>query len=640
MSSMTYRPDIDGLRAIAVLAVVVHHLSPSLLPGGYVGVDIFFVISGYLITKIIDREISDGTFTYLNFYERRARRIFPALFSVLIATFIAGYFIFLPSDLVSTLKATIGTVFFSSNFVFWREMKQGYFAATDIGLNPLLHTWSLAVEEQFYVFFPILLFFCAKYFPKYTKNILILTALISLAASAVLIRSCSVAVFFLSPFRIWELLAGSVLAINTIPQIRDRMARELFAILGLALILAACIFYTPKTTFPGVAALAPVLGAAVLIHSGTGGNSFVLRMITIKPMIFVGTISYSLYLWHWPIIVFIKYKFGIDFFQDLLIPVAAASFGVAYLSFRFIEQPFRSKSEVFSGPRIFGSSAVCAAILLLMSITGLIQSGYSRRFPQEVAKLDQDRQPFIPYKSCDGKSLGSWCRIGKPDAEASIFLWGDSHLLALAPALNKIFEDKGVNAILAVRSACPPLLGVASKRRPDCEMRNKVIKKFIADNSKIQTVVMAGFWSTYFKSESSLILAENSAPVTRKSPAQQALKTTLDWLESTRKRVVVIGPIPVHQENVPFALALEVAIGRDFPKATFIDQKKLHSDFYEAVEFKSRGAQLTFLDPIDWLCTATCTTSVGATAAYRDAHHLSVAGSMLLVDQLSVGIFR
>ena len=216
MVSSNYQPDIDGLRAVAVLAVVLHHLSAPLVPGGYVGVDVFFVISGYLITTIITREKAEGQFTFARFYERRAGRIFPALFAVLGVTLVAGWFVLLPSDYAATLRATLGTLFFSSNMVFWRDLAEGYFAP-DAKLNPLLHTWSLGVEEQFYVFFPLLLLGCYRCCQKYIFWILLGCGLVSLLGSVLVVKGNSVAVFFLSPFRAWELFAGVLLALGVMP---------------------------------------------------------------------------------------------------------------------------------------------------------------------------------------------------------------------------------------------------------------------------------------------------------------------------------------------------------------------------------------------------------------------------------------
>ena len=291
MALTNYRRDIDGLRAIAVLAVVFHHLSAPLVPGGYVGVDVFFVISGYLITSIISREMAEGRFTFTGFYERRARRIFPALFAMLAVTLAAGYFLLLPSDMVATLRGALGTLFFASNVVFWRDMAAGYFAATDAALNPLLHTWSLAVEEQFYVFFPILLLLCYRYARRHIVWVLIVGAAVSLGSAALLVKNKSVAVFFLSPFRAWELLAGSLLAFNAVPLLRSRALRELIAAAGFAAIVVACFLFDSKTTFPGLTALVPVLGAVAIIHAGASGSSFVGNLLQLRPMVCVGLIS-------------------------------------------------------------------------------------------------------------------------------------------------------------------------------------------------------------------------------------------------------------------------------------------------------------------------------------------------------------
>ena len=415
-SNLAYRPDIDGLRAVAVLAVVLHHLSASFMPGGYIGVDVFFVISGYLITRIISREMEEGTFTFARFYERRARRIFPALFAVLAATLIAGYFVLLPSDYSGTLRGALGTLFFASNIVFWRDMAAGYFAATDAGLNPLLHTWSLAVEEQFYVFFPVLLLVCYRYFRRHIVLILIGCAVVSLAGAALLVQSKSVAVFFLSPFRAWELLVGSLLALNAVPAIRSRAVREAVAGAGLLVILIACFLYNAKTTFPGLAALAPVLGAAAIMHAGASGPSFAGRLLQWRPVVYIGLISYSLYLWHWPLIVLVRYFTGMAPITQYIPALLVASLVLGSFSYHFIEQPFRRGVRV-SRKFVFSSSAVFTSIVALASVIWLMRGGFEARFSPEVVKLDQARSPQVPFVNCDEKPVKSACTLGRSEGK-------------------------------------------------------------------------------------------------------------------------------------------------------------------------------------------------------------------------------
>lgn len=504
MTLIKYRPDIDGLRAVAVLAVVLHHLSAPLVPGGYVGVDVFFVISGYLITSIIRREIAEGQFTFARFYERRARRIFPALFAMLAITLVVGYFLLLPSDMAGTLRGALGTLFFASNVVFWRDMTAGYFAATDAALNPLLHTWSLAVEEQFYVFFPILLLFCYRYARQIIVWVLIVCAAVSLSGSALLIESKSVAVFFLSPFRAWELFSGALLAFNAVPPLRSRTFRELTAAAGLAAILVACFVYDSKTTFPGLTALIPVLGAVAIIHAGASGSSFVGSLLQLRPIVYIGLISYSLYLWHWPLIVLIRYAMGMEPLTSWIPALFVASLLLGSLSYHFIEQPFRRGAR-FGRTFIFVSSAAFASVLASVSFVGLVRDGFETRFGAEVVSLDKARSPQIPYVHCDDRPNGAWCTLGSEATAPETLLWGDSHMLAWAPVLNKVLEQRGASAILAELSACPPLFGITENSvKPICPARNTFIKNYLLDHPEINTVVMAAYWSTYFREDGPL----------------------------------------------------------------------------------------------------------------------------------------
>ena len=635
-----YRPDIDGLRAVAVLAVVLHHLSASLVPGGYVGVDVFFVISGYLITRIISREMEEGTFTFARFYERRARRIFPALFAVLAVTLVACYFLLLPSDYAATLRGALGTLFFSSNIIFWRDMAEGYFAATDVGLNPLLHTWSLAVEEQFYVFFPFSLLLCYRFFRRHTVLVLVGCTLVSLAGAALLVRSKSVAVFFLSPFRAWELLVGSLLAFNAVPAIRSPALRETVAGAGLLVILMASFVYDAKTTFPGFAALAPVLGAAAIMHAGASGPSLVGRLLQWRPVVYIGLTSYSLYLWHWPLIALTRYAMGVEPITTYIPVLLAASLALGSLSYHFIEQPFRRGVHV-SRKFVFSLPAVATSMLAVASVVGLVRGGFVERFAPAVVQLDAARWPEIPFKNCNPTPVGAGCMLGRADGVPNILLWGDSHLLAFAPALDKSLDTQNSRAVFAYSSNCPPMLGVDNADKAICPAQNLAVKNYLLANSEIKTVVMSANWPTYFREDGPLTAQAGNPHAQGLDAAKKSLASTIQWLRDEGKNVVLIGPVPVYDKSVPLALAFELATGRKFQHSSLVMQQQKNASFFEVVENakrrEGRGTLFRFLDPIQWLCADECTVMKDGIPLYRDSHHLSLAGAMALEARLLMG---
>src|SRR4051812_27608716 len=305
-SAIPYRPEIDGLRAIAVAAVVLFHLQLG-CPGGYVGVDVFLVISGFLITSLIWTRLEDGTFTFAEFWERRARRIVPALAAVTIATLAAGWFMLLPADFKSLGKDAASQALFAANIRYWLDT--GYFAAA-ADEKPLLHTWSLAIEEQFYVLMPLALWvvFRARAAKKRELAIALLLGCLvaSFALSAYGVVHYSSSTFYLLPTRAWELLLGGVLSFMPAAheRLRARAGRELAELFGLALIAWAAVAYTPKTPFPGIAALMPTGGAAILIWAASQkrgeASTTVETLLASRPVVLVGLMSYSIYLWHWP----------------------------------------------------------------------------------------------------------------------------------------------------------------------------------------------------------------------------------------------------------------------------------------------------------------------------------------------------
>jgi peptidoglycan/LPS O-acetylase OafA/YrhL len=344
---MTYRPDIDGLRAVAVLCVVLFHVGTNYSNGGFVGVDVFFVISGYLITRTIDREISAGRFSLVAFYERRARRIFPALFAVLGVTFAAALVLLPPADFLRCAQSLIATSLFVSNIFFIGEAQRGLLDG-NVPL-PLLHTWSLAVEEQFYLIFPLLLTLLTRRASRKERiGLLWLLTLASLILSTVLVKASPVEALYLAQSRAWELLFGVLLALDALPDLRARSLREALGIAGLLLIVAGAVLYTTKTPFPGLAALPPALGAVLVIASGNGasgdgGKTLVSRLLSSRIAVGLGLISYSLYVWHWPIMTMTDLLVGHPLTKLQKVAVVALCIGVAALSWRYVEGPFRRR---------------------------------------------------------------------------------------------------------------------------------------------------------------------------------------------------------------------------------------------------------------------------------------------------------
>lgn len=642
-----YRADIDGLRAVAVMAVVLHHFWPAWLPGGYVGVDVFFVISGYLITQIMANEMGQERFSLLRFYERRARRIFPALFAVLGATWLAGYFLLLPSDYAASLRAGLATLLFSANLLFWRD-SMGYFTASETLGNPLLHMWSLGVEEQFYVFFPgvllLLLGWCKHRRAGAAAQAgrwLALLALLNLAAAAWVVQTNSSAAFYLSPLRGWELLAGAVLALGAVPQGRAGWWRELVAAAGLAAILAGCWLYSPGTRFPGPSALLPVLGAGALLWAGgRGASTWVTRALQWRLMTGLGLISYSLYLWHWPVLVMSRQMQDLQPNPAWNFPLLLGCVVLAAASYRWIEQPWRRPARATASgparPLLLGLAALGLAGCHAM---GVARQGFEQRVTPQVLALDKARLATHPLKACDGRLGGSGCVLGALDKPPDVLFWGDSHMLAWSPALSWALSQAGRSGVLAVRFACAPMLDVTLTQRRNCHLANEAVRQYLTDHPNIKTVVLAGYWRDYFR-PSGAVRTEGDAgkPLRGSAAAEQGLHQTLAWLQRAVPQVILLGPVPVYEVSVPQLLALHQRDGRPVPTMPAAEQAHKHADFTDAVARLPKGRGWRYVDPVPWFCTVQCRLEAEGTAWYRDEQHLSVAGALAMAPALARGL--
>jgi peptidoglycan/LPS O-acetylase OafA/YrhL len=495
----TYRPDIDGLRAIAVLFVVASHLHIPHLTGGYIGVDIFFVISGYLISSNILPQVRSGSFSLADFYVRRIRRIFPALIVMLAVTVPLAWRFLFPTEMVEFARSLLAAVFACSNTLLWSW--GGYFSSEN-ELKPLLHTWSLGVEEQFYLFFPLCLLALTRIRRHaWIRPFIWSLAIASFAAACFLVSRNPHAAFFNVSLRAWELMIGAILSQRYLPSPRRRISRELAAILGLVCIVLPALLYTANTTFPGLAALPPCIGAALLIAAGEQGASLPGRLLSLRPFVFFGLISYSLYLWHWPVQVF----YNLRHLQTCAPGACAAPMGhtaqafiflvsvaLATLSWRYVETPVRRRTAVFTPRRLVVASSFAAATVAACAIFLLATHGAPVRYtPDEVLAASQlGVDTYVPWRwgSC---SLGlehtsvdmydqAHCLPFTPGKRHYLLL-GDSHAAHLWPGFSTVFHDLQIGQ--ATVAGCNLLPDKMSDSIPTCRnMATMVYRDLLPGN--------------------------------------------------------------------------------------------------------------------------------------------------------------
>ena len=624
-----YRPDIDGLRAIAVLGVIFYHSEIGVFSGGYVGVDIFFVISGFLITTIIVREIGAGSFSIAMFYERRMRRILPAIMTVVVFCLVVGFFLLEPGDYKDLARSSIANNIFLSNVYF--NFQAGYFDAP-AELKPLLHTWSLSVEEQYYLLFPLLLLIIAKLFSKKYLYFLLPILAVSFVACVLGMDEHASAVFYLLPTRAWELCIGSVLAIAAIPPLRHATGRNVVALLGLALIVYSNFLFDDQTVFPGASAAVPTVGAALLIYTGASGSTLVGRLLSLRPVVFVGLISYSLYLWHWPLIVFANYykAAGLSRQDELLLLVVI--FVASVLSWRFVETPFRNKQLLATRKPMFLASFGATALLIAAGLF-IISGGGDPQWGR--------------WKSCDEmveepENWGPLCTLGAADVQPSFILLGDSHARSLAPGVDTSASRNGVAGVIATYNACPPLQNVIRPGRNECHDFNVAALDYVSKRPEIETVILAGRWvlsveGTRYKDEDGnpVVLVDVSRTGdddrSRSELFEVGLLGTISTLQAMGKRIVIVGPVPEVGYNVPSKNHIAQITGQDINEmiAPKIDEfRARNSEVLEILQVIESTGRVV-VRPAQMLCTDVyCRVALeDGTALYRDDHHLSTFGS-------------
>ncbi len=625
---MQHRNDIDGLRCVAVLPVLCFHftiywplLGMQIAPGGFVGVDIFFVISGYLITGILYDQVNTGTYSVAEFYNRRLRRIFPALVTIFIACLGAYFFFGFPSDVASAGNAVVASALFVSNIYFYHLTD--YFNV--VHRNPLVHTWSLSVEEQFYVLFPILIYVLKRFSRSTQIKALVACALASLLYSVVQVNVNvePPAAFYLLQSRTWELLLGSLLAVAPIPKTTGWRA-ELLGGAGLVLILASVQLYSSLTPFPGLAALAPCIGAAAIIYSGTATTTLTGRLLASPPLRFIGLISYSLYLWHWPVITFYLLLYPSPS-NRIRLALAAICIVLATISWKFIENPFRQKPYRLG---IRGTIAGGVAAMIAASLVGITIGAASNTFwkppnrVQEIlAYLDYDWRTEMRAGTCfltppthDFSTHFSKrdCLTLKPGK--NFLILGDSHAADLWYGLQTTYPD--VNFLQATVASCRPVL--KSNGSSSCKELMQFIFKEFLPNTHLDGIILAARWEPELAKEA---------------------KTTAQFLRAYADRVFVFGPTVEYDQDFPRIWARSLVTN----DADLISRHRVNAreeaDRVLASEI-SADKDITYVSIYRAFCNPKCALSAeGGQPLQWDYGHLTREGSIYVASRIRSSLF-
>jgi peptidoglycan/LPS O-acetylase OafA/YrhL len=619
-TATAYRPEIDGLRAIAVLLVLLFHMGLG-FPGGYVGVDVFFVISGFLITSIVVKQIRAGRFSMAGFYERRVRRLAPALIVTVAVTLFAGWFYALPDDYARLGQAVVAQPLMAGNLYHWRS--SNYFAP-DAETLPLLHTWSLAVEEQFYLVFPLLLLWLCQRRSGWLMPVLVVLCCVSLALGIWGTARFPKAAFYLLPTRAWEMLLGGLLALWPLRPDEDSPAlRQFSSLMGLLAVAAAVAWFDAATPYPGVYALVPCLGAALFLRANQQELTQAGRVLTWYPLVYIGRISYSLYLIHWPLIVLYRYVHPEE--PQLLqrIALAGVSLLLAMLSYHWVETPVRVGRWLRAPRQLYITAASAAALLLLAGVVLVRNEGFVARFGPEVVQYLAARASNEYYFNIKPEQVqsGELPVFGDETAPANCLIWGDSHAMALVPALDEACREAGMSGLQATHASTAPLLEFVSRGRWSLGKQSPEFNQAVVDTAienEISTVVLAAYWLKYAH------VAE----------FEESLVMTVEALVEAGIQVVLVRDVAEFAVDVPHALAQAARRGSDVSQvALSLDEHREKNRQCDEIFDRLAGDGVHIVDPAPYFVDESdyWRAVIDGTPMYRDRHHLTVEGALHLV---------
>ena len=611
-----FRPDIEGLRAAAVLPVLAYHVSPSVAPGGFVGVDVFFVISGYLISQLLCADIEQNKFSIVGFYERRIRRIFPALMAMLAVTFILGLRYCLPGELDDLARSTMGAALSVSNIYFW--ITSGYFSGDELS-KPLLHTWSLAVEEQFYLVWPLFLFAGRRYFNRWLIPLTWLITAISLLVAAIGAFYFANQTFFAPYTRLWELAAGGLLAMGAVPETSRPLLRNVLATAGFGLIAGSVFLIHSTMPFPGLLALPPVAGAWLIILAGRGGDSLVYRALSFKPIAFIGAISYSLYLWHWPINTFQRnYAFmgGYDSWVNKIL-ICVVSIAVAAFSWRFIEQPFRAGKFRPSNRMLLKLAAAATTCIVGTAAVATVRNGLPSRFsPEELSTVQhlvrvtddswRSHRCFLFEPRVDIK-LAPECLALAQDRK-NVLLLGDSHAAQLWMGFRTVFDK--VNWLQATASDCLPTIVHRIGERITCtDVMDDVMRNFLI-HEHVDHVFLIARW---------------------KPSSVENVAATLDWMKANRIPVTLVGPTALYDAPIPRLVIAAMRAADPSLLRRHMDPSMMDLDAQMKKIADDRGTP--YISILQLQCTsAPC--AEGPWPELSDQEHFNALGAKIIAEKI------
>ena len=662
MAALSYRPEIDGLRTVAVMPVILFHAGIETFSGGFVGVDVFFVISGYLITAILAREIEAGDFSILRFYERRARRILPALFLVMLVSLPFAWMWMFPAAFKDFGQSLAATGLFVSNVLFWRE--SGYFSAT-AELKPFLHTWSLAVEEQYYILFPPVLWAIWRMTGRRGVIVgLIMMALISLAAAEWASTRYRTAGFYLLPTRAWELLAGSLLALwlgrNAAPR---GLLAQIGGLAGLALIVWAILFLDKSTPFPSLWTLAPVGGAALIILCA-GPATWAGRVLSLRPVVGIGLISYSAYLWHQPLFAFARLRSLDTPPQALMLGLAAITLILAWLSWRFVERPFRNKDAI-SGRQIFGMSGLTGLTIVAVGMLSSAGQGWPNRLSADALQIFEYKAEVIGGipDGCTQQVFAKGLKgcVFRADLPRRAALWGDSHAMPLSRPLAAAFARHDHALEYFATPACTPILAMTRGRGRTCPDVNERVLAYLTGPDGPDIVVMAGRWALAMERDrfdNTEGGQEPGSPVVNYSTANldgppldapqiaARMRDTVAALVAADKTVVLVGTVPEVGWHVPDYLIKQAMfdVTATAPVSTSYKVFQARNARADAAftQLVAEFPQLLRIEPSEIFCDTflpeRCIAEIDNVPVYLDDDHLNARGATLVTNRIMTAL--